>query len=96
MNTSRENFIRSAMLVIEDYCGINLPFEKVSEIVGDSMEKEWGTYEYTEVSVFMDTAPREDVMDLVAQHYLGRGWPSYGENIDINDWIMSMNNSIKG
>lgn len=96
MNTSRENFIASAALVIEDYCGIKLPIEKVSEIIGDKMDSEWKTFEYKEVSPFMDTAPREDVMDIVAEHFLGRPWPTYGNDIDINDWIMSINKAMKG
>jgi hypothetical protein len=95
MNTSRENFIASAALVIEDYCGIKLPIEKVSEIIGDKMDSEWKTFEYKEVSPFMDTAPREDVMEIVAQHFLGRSWPTYGDDIDINDWIMTLNATMK-
>lgn len=96
MNTPKENFMASAALVIEDYCGIKLPIEKVSEIIGDKMDSEWKNFEYNEVSPFMDTAPREEVMDIVAEHFLGRSWPRYGDNIDINDWIMSMNKAMKG
>lgn len=95
MNTSRENFIGSAALVIEDYCGIKLSIEKVSEIIGDKMKHEWEAFEYDEVSPYMDTAPRENVMDIVAEHFLGRSWPTYGDDIDINDWIMSMNAAMK-
>ena len=95
MNTSKENFMASAALVIEDYCGIKLPIEKVSEIIGDKMDSEWKTYEYNEVSPFMDTAPREDVMDIVAEHFLGRPWPTYGDNIDINEFWDNLMNKMK-
>lgn len=95
MNTSRENFIGSAALVIEDCCGIKLSIEKVSEIIGDKMDREWNTFEYREVSPFMDTAPREELMDIVAEHFLGRSWPTYGDRVNMEEWFSSLYDAVK-
>lgn len=90
MNTSRENFVKSAALVIKEYVGISLPISKVDEIVGDQMEREWTNYEYTEVSPYMDTSPREVIMDLVSDHYLSRYWPSYGEGANMEEFMSNL------
>jgi hypothetical protein len=95
MNTSRENFIASAALVIEDYCGIKLSIEKVSEIIGDKMDDEWSEYEYDEVSPFMDTSPREYVMDIVAEYFLDRSWPTYGDWANMEEWFSSLYDAVK-
>jgi hypothetical protein len=94
MNTSRENFIGSAALIIEDYCGISLPLEKVSEIIGDKMEDEWNEYEYDEVSPFMDTSPREEVMNIVAEYFLRRSWPTYADRVDMEEWFSSLHDAV--
>lgn len=96
MNSSRENFIASAALVIEDYCGIKLSIEKVSEIIGDKMDREWNTFEYSEVSPFMDTSPREEVMNILAEYFLGRPWPTYGDDLNMEEWFSSLYDAVNG
>jgi hypothetical protein len=94
-NTRRENFIGSAALVIEDYCGIKLSVEKVSEIIGNKMDDELIFVDYKEVSPFMDTSPRERVMDIVAEYFLGRPWPSYGDRVNMEEWFSSLYDAVK-
>lgn len=95
MNKSYENFIGSAALVIENYTGIKLSIEKVAEVIGNKMDREWKAYEYDEVSVYMDTSPRESIVELLARHYLGRSWPTYGDNIDINEFFNDLMSKMK-
>lgn len=79
MKTSREYFLESAVLSVEERFGIEISLEKITEIIGDKMASEWTNFEYTEASPYMDTSPCEDVADLIAHHYIGRGWPTYGD-----------------
>lgn len=95
MKTSRENFIGSAVLVIEEYSRLKLSFEKVSEIIGNKMEDEWTDFEYDEVSIFMDTCARERVADIVSNYYLGRDWPSYYEKVDIEEFLELLEQKVK-
>jgi hypothetical protein len=90
MNASRENFVKSAVLVIKEYVGINLSYDKVDEILGDKMKDEWTNFDYSDVSTFMDTSPREDVMDFVAFHYLDRYWPTYGESANMEAFMSNL------
>jgi hypothetical protein len=94
MNTSKENFLRSAVLVLQDRYDINLSYEKVAEIIGDKMEDEWTNFEYEDVSPFMDTAPREEIGEIVSMHYLGRSWPTYGEKVDMKDFHKNLTQKI--
>jgi hypothetical protein len=87
MNTSKENFLRSSVLVLHDRCGIDLSYEKVSEIIGDKMEDEWTNFQYEDVSPFMDTVPREEIANIICMHYLGRSWPTYGEKINMETFL---------
>jgi hypothetical protein len=95
MNKSYENFIGSAALVIEEYTGIKLSIEKVAEIIGNKMDNEWNVFVYDEVSVYMDTSPREHIVEYVAQYYLGRGWPTYRDKIDMHDFHGELNAKMK-
>ena len=95
MINSRENFIGSAVLVIEDNTGVKLTIEKVSEIIRDKMDHEWKTFEDDEVTIYMDTSPRENVIELLAQHYLGRGWPTYMDKVNIDDFCTELKEKMK-
>lgn len=95
MSESKENFLKSAVLVAEDSWGLTISLEKLTEIIGDTMKDEWTLFKYEDVSYFMDTAPREEIADLISLHYLGREWPKYGENVDIQAFVKSINNKIK-
>jgi hypothetical protein len=85
----------SATLLINDYCDVLLSVEQVAEIVGDKMDSEWMNIEYNDVSPFMDTAPREDIMDIVANHFLGRHWPTYAENTNMREWYTDLHAAIQ-
>ena len=95
MNKSYENFIGSAALVIENYTGIKLSIEKVVEVIGDKMDREWKSYEYDEVSVYMDTSPRETIVELLARHYLSRSWPTYGDNVNVKEFYEQLEEKMK-
>lgn len=87
MSTSRENFLQSAVLTAEASFGIKLSLEKMTKIIGNKMDSEWKTYKYDSVSQYMDTSPREQIADIIAKHYLGRSWPCYGEDIDMEKYF---------
>lgn len=95
MNDSRKNFVESAVLMLADHAGIHLSFEKLSEIIGDQMDDEFTTFPYTEISPYMDTAPREEVMDLISKHYMDRYWPCYSDQVDMDDFMTQLDRKIQ-
>jgi hypothetical protein len=95
MSDSRKNFIESARLMLSDRVGIDLTFEKLSEIIGNQMDDEFTEFPYTSVSPSMDTSPREQVMELVSMYYMGRYWPCYADNVDMNDFMDQLERKIQ-
>ena len=59
------------------------------------MKDEWTNFCYEEASVYMDTAPQEDIADHIAYHYLGRYWPTHSEKVDIKEFVNKINDKIK-
>jgi hypothetical protein len=95
MNTSKENFLRSAVLVASDRFGLEISYEKMCEIVGDKMEREWTNYHYDSVTPYMDTSPREEIADLIAKHYTGDYWPTYSDRVDFNEFYKNLVEKVK-
>ena len=95
MNTSKENFLASAVLSVKQRFDIDISLEKLTNIVGDKMKDEWELFTYEDASPYMDTAPCEEVADLIALHYLGRRWPTYAEKgIDIHQFLRNLEEKI--
>ena len=94
MSTSRENFLKSAVLSVEESLGIKFSLEKMTQIIGNIMDYEWKTFEYGEPSPYMDTSPREQIFELIANHYLGRDWPSYGEKVNMEEFYAQLEEKI--
>lgn len=84
---SRTNFLESARLMIDYELEICLTLDQVEKIIGDKMDSEWQNFDYKEASQYMDTAPREEIVDLLALHYLGRSWPTYGEKVNMDEFM---------
>ena len=96
MPTSKENFLASAVLVAEYEFGLKISLEKMTEIIGDKMANEWTAFDYDDVSQYMDTAPREEIADHIAFHYLGRYWPTYSEKVDIHAFVADLHKKVEG
>lgn len=95
MNTSKENFLKSAVLSVKQRFGLTISLEKLTEIVGDKMDHEWQTFTYNEVSEYMDTSPCEDVADLICLHYTGGYWPTNGDKVNFNEFWDNLMNKMK-
>lgn len=95
MNTSKENFLKSAVLSVKQRFGLDISLEKLTEIVGGKMDHEWQTFSYNEVSEYMDTSPCEDVADLICLHYTGAHWPTYSDKINFNEFWDNLMNKMK-
>lgn len=89
MKTSKENFLLSAQMMLENRVGAKWSVEKLDEIIGVKMEDEYTDFEYGEASCYMDTAPREEIFELLSAHYLGKNWPCYSDKVDMNDFMES-------
>jgi hypothetical protein len=95
MNNSQENFLKSAVLSAEESFGIKLSLEKMTQIIGDKMDYEWKSYEYSEPSPYMDTSPREQIAEIIAIYYLGRPWPCYAENVNMEEFYDQLEQKMK-
>lgn len=73
---SKQIFLQTAVLSFKERFGIELPIDTMETIIGSAMDHEWKTFPYTVVSQYMDTAPCEEIADLVAFHYLEVDWPT--------------------
>lgn len=73
---SKQIFLQTAVLSFKERFGIELPIDTMETIIGSAMDHEWKTFPYTVVSQYMDTAPCEEIADLVAFHYLEEYWPT--------------------
>jgi hypothetical protein len=91
----RTNFVHCAHNMLRHRLGINIPAEKLSVIIGDEMDWEWADIDYDPNSPYMDTAPREVVMELVAQHYTGRSWPTYVDYEDMEEFEEALFSAIE-
>ena len=94
MSTSRENFLQSAVLSVEVCLGIKLSLEKMTQVIGNYMDYEWKSFAYGDPNPYMDTSPREHIAELIANHYLGRSWPCYGENVNMEEFFTELEEKI--
>ena len=86
MDISKQNFLQSAVLSVKKRFGLDIGLEKLTVIIGDKMDHEWKEIHYKDASPYMDTYPCEQVVELIAKHYLGRSWPTYGDKINFDDF----------
>ena len=66
----------------------------MAQIIGNKMDSEWKSYGYREVTSYMDTSPREQIAEIIANHYLGRDWPSYGEGVNMEEFYAQLEEKI--
>lgn len=69
--------------VFSDYAQITIPLEEIKNMMAEEekdaiMGKFW--LEEYECESLSDTMPRENLFEIFAQHFLGRGWPTYMED----------------
>lgn len=73
------SFVHASVNMMEDWCGISdIGLDTMSDIIGKNFDDEIRNVLYDPNSSNMDTCVREDVMDCVAQYFLGEYWPCYG------------------
>ncbi len=92
----RCNFIWCAHNMMKEYAGIDIPAAKLDKIIGDKMDSEWQEYDYDPNDYSMDTSPREEVFDIIAEYYLGHPWPMYMDNADMTDYMIRLCAAIEG
>jgi hypothetical protein len=75
MDYRRCAFAHSASLMLQDWFALDISAEKLAEIIGDKMDHEASEYLYDPNDSHIDTNIRDEVADIVSNHYLGRNWP---------------------
>lgn len=95
MEYSRCAFAHSASLMLQDWFALDISAKKLAEIIGDKMDHEVSEYLYDPNDSHIDTNIRDEVADIVSNHYLGRKWPRYRDKIDMNEFYKDLKESIE-
>lgn len=95
MNYRRCAFAHSASLMLQDWFALDISAEKLAEIIGDKMDREVSEYMYDPKDSQIDTNIRDEVADIVSNHYLGRNWPRYRDKIDMDEFYKDLKESIE-
>lgn len=88
-------FSHSASLMLQDWAGLNISAKMLSEIIADKMDHEVSECLYDSNSPYIDTVIREEVLDIVSNHYMKRNWPNYCDKIDISEFYTELKNEIE-
>lgn len=96
MNTSGENFIKSAVLFFNEKLGLELSYHRAHILFYESMRDEWESCIYNDVSPSFDTCVRETLMDILSKHYLNEYWPCYADKIDMNNFYQRLSKAVNG
>lgn len=92
---SKQIFLQTAVLSFKERFGIELSIDTMETIIGSAMDREWKAFPYTVVSQYMDTAPCEEIADLVAFHYLKEYWPTGIDRVDFVDFYGRLKDAIE-
>jgi hypothetical protein len=84
MEYRRCSFAHCASNMMREYTGLMINSAVMASIIGNKMDEEVEEYLYDPNDWMMDTNIREEVMNMVSQHYLGHPWPTYGDNADMS------------
>jgi len=77
-------FIRDQSEIDLDLQQVADLFSKETSLVADIGE--WG---------WEDTAVKSRIIDVVTQRFLGRGWPTYGEQVHLSTFINQLRNAAE-
>ena len=96
MDYRRCAFAHNAQNMFYEYTGIRISAKTLSEIIGECMDNEVSEVLYDPNSPYMDTCIREQVLDMISEHYIGRSWPTYSEMADMNEFQIKLESAILG
>lgn len=90
----RCNFVWASSLMVKEYADINISTEMMNKIIADKFDDEWSETEYDPNSPYMDTYVRDSIFNEVSLFFLSREWPTYSDNIDVNSFIIVLQDAI--
>lgn len=95
MDYRRCAFSHSASLMFRDWFALDITAKTLSEIIGDKMDHEVSEHLYDPNDPNIDTNIRDEVADIVSNHYLGVNWPLYRDKIDMNQFYKELKKAIE-
>lgn len=90
----RCNFIWATHLTLKEQ-SIDISAEILNKIIGNKINPEYLKHDYDPNSSYKDTVIYEEILNIIAIHCFGHEWPMNDGNLDMNDFIMRLYNSIK-
>jgi hypothetical protein len=78
-----------------------LTFEKIYEIINLPANRDYFLNEvelcgYEEESEYgLDTCVREELMDAVSKYYLSCSWPTYSDNVNLDEFLQELEDAIQ-
>lgn len=92
----RNLLIRSGAKFLKERLSLDIGAEKLAMIIGEDLDWEVEDEDviYDPESPYLDTAIREEIMDYVANYYLGTHWPCNCDKVDMNEFFAKLDAAI--
>lgn len=88
-NQSRYYFVNTIRKELKRILGVNLTNEKIDTIIGDQMNDEYKNFSYKDMDEYLETSPREEVLNIMSLYFINREWPKVGtmDESKFNDFL---------
>lgn len=86
----RYNFVTTIHRAMKRMFGVNLSKEKIDFIIGDEMNEEYKQFSYKDMDEYLETEPRDQLLNIISMHFIGEKWPKVG-SISDSDFEIFLN-----
>lgn len=88
-NQSRYYFVNTIRKELKRMLGVNLTNEKIDTIIGNQMNDEYKNFSYKDMDEYLETSPRDEVLNIISLYFINREWPKVGtmDESEFNDFL---------
>lgn len=77
-NKRRYEFVVTVRRSLKRMLGVNLSNERIDAIIGDQMNDEYKNFFYKDMDEYLETSPRDDVLNIMSLYFINKKWPRVG------------------
>lgn len=93
----RYNFVSSIQLLLHNSCNIKMSKELIDDIIQDKMNSEYKNFSYEPISMYIETDPRDQIFNIISNHFLNKDWPKAGvSDEEFNKFLSKLKEKIEG
>lgn len=81
-NERRYNFVVTVHHALKRMLDVNVNMETIDSIIGDQMNDEYKNFSYEDMDSHLETSPREQLLNIMSMHFIGKKWPKVGSMSD--------------